>query len=215
MATTCASPRPPVRSCSTRCARWSARWCMSARANGAPTISPRRSPPATAPPAARSRRRTGFIWCGWSIDSSRALPPPGLVEGGNGAKTPQIAERCEFVERDVAADARAALAQMTERLSQRLAGGEQTQHGEDGDPITDLLQRLFIYDRGASAFDHVGDQRPIETPADGAHLVDAFRTFDEQDIGAGFGIGVGAAQRLVQSERGARIGARDDEEVAV
>ena len=42
---------------------------MSAKANGAPTISPQRSPPATAPPAARSRRRTGFIWCGWSIDA--------------------------------------------------------------------------------------------------------------------------------------------------
>ena len=29
-----------------------------------------RSPPATAAPAARSPRRTGFIWCGWSISSS-------------------------------------------------------------------------------------------------------------------------------------------------
>ena len=29
--------------------------------------SPPRSPPATAPPAARSRRRTGCIWCGWII----------------------------------------------------------------------------------------------------------------------------------------------------
>ena len=30
-----------ARSCTTRCARWSARWCWSATANGAPTISPR------------------------------------------------------------------------------------------------------------------------------------------------------------------------------
>src|SRR5580704_3992655 len=75
MATTCASPRPPARSCNTRCARWSARWCMSAKANGAPTILPRRSPPATAPPAARSRRRMGFIWCGWSIEACVSLSP--------------------------------------------------------------------------------------------------------------------------------------------
>ena len=67
-ATRCASPARRARSCTIRCARWSARWCTSAKANGAPTILPRRSPPATAPPAARSRRRTGFIWCGWSID---------------------------------------------------------------------------------------------------------------------------------------------------
>ena len=40
----------------------------SARAAGAPTILPPRSAAQTAPPAARSRRRTGFIWCGWIID---------------------------------------------------------------------------------------------------------------------------------------------------
>ncbi len=39
-------------------------------------ILPRRSPPATAPPAARLRRRTGFIWCGWSIEISRLTPFP-------------------------------------------------------------------------------------------------------------------------------------------
>ena len=62
--------RRRARSCTTRCARWSARWSRWARANGAPTISPPRSPRATAPPAARWRRRTGFIWCGWIIDRS-------------------------------------------------------------------------------------------------------------------------------------------------
>ena len=55
------SRRRRARSCTTRCARWSARWCWWARANGAPTIWRRRSPRATAPPAARWRRRTGFI----------------------------------------------------------------------------------------------------------------------------------------------------------
>src|SRR5580704_17495715 len=48
---------------------------MSAKANGAPTISPQRSPPATAPPAAKSPRRMGFIWCGWSIEACVSLSP--------------------------------------------------------------------------------------------------------------------------------------------
>jgi hypothetical protein len=39
----------------------------------APMISPWRSPLATAPPAAKSRRRTGFIWCGWSIGEKLPL----------------------------------------------------------------------------------------------------------------------------------------------
>ena len=61
-ATRCASRRRRARSCIIRCARWSARWCRSATANGAPTISRARSRRATARPADRSRRRTGFIW---------------------------------------------------------------------------------------------------------------------------------------------------------
>ena len=55
------SPRR-ARSCTIRCARWSARWCWSATASGAPRTWPARLPRATAPPAGRSRRRTGFIW---------------------------------------------------------------------------------------------------------------------------------------------------------
>jgi tRNA pseudouridine38-40 synthase len=50
-----------------RCARWSAHWSGSARAAGAPTILQPPWPHATAPPAVRSRRRTGSIWCGWII----------------------------------------------------------------------------------------------------------------------------------------------------
>ncbi len=48
-------------------ARWSARWSGSARAAGAPTILPPPWPPKTAPPAARSHRPMGSIWCGWII----------------------------------------------------------------------------------------------------------------------------------------------------
>ena len=55
------SPRR-ARSCTARSARWWDRWSGSAKAAGAPTISPPHSPPATAPPAAPSRRRTDCIW---------------------------------------------------------------------------------------------------------------------------------------------------------
>ena len=41
-----------------------ARW---ARASGAPTTLDARLRRATAPPAGRSRRPTGFIWCGWTM----------------------------------------------------------------------------------------------------------------------------------------------------
>ncbi len=41
----------------------------SATANGAPTILLARSPPATARPAGRWRRRTGCIWCAWIIEA--------------------------------------------------------------------------------------------------------------------------------------------------
>ena len=55
------SPPRHARSCTARCARWSARWSRSASAPGAPTTSLPRSPRATALPAARWRRRTGCI----------------------------------------------------------------------------------------------------------------------------------------------------------
>ena len=59
-ATRCAWKRRRAHSCIIRCAPWSARWCTSAKANGAPTILPARSPLATARPAARSPRRMGL-----------------------------------------------------------------------------------------------------------------------------------------------------------
>ena len=41
---------------------------------------PQRSPRATAPPAAPSRRRTGYIWCGWIISVPRH-PASSFVSG--------------------------------------------------------------------------------------------------------------------------------------
>src|SRR3954451_382116 len=63
-----ASSLPRAPSCIARCARWSARWCGSARDAGVPTIWRARSKRAAAPPAARWRRRTDFTWCGWTIE---------------------------------------------------------------------------------------------------------------------------------------------------
>ena len=48
-------------SCSTRCDRWSVRWCMSAKESGAPMILPPRSPRAIAPRAVKSPHRKGYI----------------------------------------------------------------------------------------------------------------------------------------------------------
>ncbi len=43
------------------------------------TISPRHLPPRAAPPAARSHRRKGSIWCGWIIDVPNLAPLAGEV----------------------------------------------------------------------------------------------------------------------------------------
>jgi hypothetical protein len=67
--------------------------------------------------------------------------------------------------------------------------------------------------RRAALLDHVGDERQVEGAADGAHLLHALWRLDEEDVGAGLRVGLGAAQGLVEPERGARIGAGDDEEV--
>src|SRR5215472_102770 len=61
---------------------------MSARANGAPTIWPRRSQRAIAPHAARLRRRTGFIWCAWIIERV-SLSRPAHV-----CRTASLRSRC-------------------------------------------------------------------------------------------------------------------------
>ena len=55
-----------VRSCTIRCARWSARSRSSAKASGSPTMLRARSRRATAQPADRWHRLTGFIWSRWS-----------------------------------------------------------------------------------------------------------------------------------------------------
>src|SRR6266566_4055801 len=64
------SPRR-ARSYTIRCARWWARWCWWARANGARKILPPRSPRARATPAGRSPRPRVCICRAWSIRGTR------------------------------------------------------------------------------------------------------------------------------------------------
>src|SRR5215468_4241201 len=64
--------RRRARSCTRRCARWSARSRSWGRASGRPTTSPLPLRSATAPPALRSRRRTGSISRGWITSSRRS-----------------------------------------------------------------------------------------------------------------------------------------------
>src|ERR1700761_7827799 len=99
-------------------------------------------------------------------------------------------------------------------LAQRLAGSEKAESRKDGERIAELFQRLLIDDRRAPALDHVGHKRLAESPADSAHFLDAFGAFDEQNIRAGLGIGLGAAESLVEPERRARVGAGNDEKTA-
>jgi hypothetical protein len=95
----------------------------------------------------------------------------------------------------------------------RLRGRQQRTDGEDRQLVADVQQRVGRQHRRVAAFDHVGQQRQVEAAADVAHLVLALRRLDEQDVGTGTGIGLGAAQRLVQAQRRARVGTRDDEKV--
>ncbi len=62
---------------------------------------------------------------------------------------------------------------------------------------------------------HVGEQLRAarQFRPDALELVLRLRRLDEQDVGAGFGESPGALERFVQAEAGARVGARDDEEV--
>ncbi len=72
------------RSCTIRCARWWARWCWWARANGARNILPPRSPRARAAPAAPSPRPRACIWSAWSIDGSAGSAFYLPARGGKG-----------------------------------------------------------------------------------------------------------------------------------
>ena len=91
--------------------------------------------------------------------------------------------------------------------------GEQSGHRKDRDLVADRFELGARQYRRAAFFNHVGDQRQIECAADAAHLLDRLGRLDEQDIGARARVRLCTAQRFVESERRARIGARDHQEI--
>jgi len=70
--------------------------------------------------------------------------------------------------------------------------------------------------RAPAALQHVGDLRHArEGAADARELVHRLRRLDEQAVGAGLEVELGAAQRLVEAVHRAGIGAGDDEGVGI
>ena len=69
--------------------------------------------------------------------------------------------------------------------------------------------------RRAAALDHVRDQRRGELRGDLGELLPGLRRLDEQRVGARLLVGEAALDRGVEAERLARVGAGDDEQVAL
>ena len=133
-----------------------------------------------------------------------------LVEIPHVLKTHQLGELGKVLQRRRDLDAGPVV---LERLVNRLQRGPRRQKsggGKNRDLVTDLFKPLCREHRRATAFDHIRDQRQIKAGAYFFHLLFGLRRLNKQDVGAGFGIRFGTAQRLVEAVRGARIGAGDD-----
>ena len=71
-------------------------------------------------------------------------------------------------------------------------------------------------ERRLAAFDHVGEERRVgDGFLHGAQLVEAARGFDEDDVSASVPVELAAADRFIEAERLAGVGAADDHEVIV
>ena len=138
---------------------------------------------------------------------------PALLELPDVLEADQAAEPVEGIELGGQRIARTRLLEHAVDPLQRLGGGEEAGHRKDGDPVAQLLQPRLGQDRRAPAVRHVGEQRHIEVAADARHLLLALGALDEENVGARPGVGLAAAQRLVEAEAGARVGPGDDEKV--
>ena len=78
---------------------------------------------------------------------------------------------------------------------------------------TERLKLHLCQDRSATAVDQVGKQRNVETTAYLLHLLNALRRFNEQNVCAGFCECFSAAERLVETECGACVRPREDQEI--
>ena len=93
-------------------------------------------------------------------------------------------------------------------------GGDEAGHRRvDRHRVADVLQRLGRQDRRLAAVGHVGEHRQVEGFAGAAHFVFGLRRLEEQDVGAGLGIGFQPAQRFAFALACTRVGAGDDQKV--
>ena len=96
---------------------------------------------------------------------------------------------------------------------QRRRDRQKPDGGVDRDGVAQLLEPGGRQDGGAPALDHVRQQGGANLAPNAGHLVFGFRTLDEHDVGPGLRIQLAAGNGLVQSQRGAGVGAGDDQEV--
>ena len=94
-------------------------------------------------------------------------------------------------------------------LHARQQGGDR----EDGDLVAQRLQLGAGQHRGAAFLDHVGHQRQVKALANAAHFFFGLGRLDKQNVRPSLGIGLSPAQRFIQAQRGAGIGAGDDQKV--
>ena len=87
-------------------------------------------------------------------------------------------------------------------------------HGRiDRERIAQRLKPRYRQNWGATTFDHVDHQRSIDLLADAGHLILGLGAFDEDKVSACLGIELAASDRFGEAERGAGVGARDDQKV--
>src|SRR5215510_10315546 len=80
---------------------------------------------------------------------------------------------------------------------------------------SELLEFLGRENGGAPADQRIGELRHVETARDAFELLDALRRLDEDRLRAGVDVALGAPQRLVEAQHGARIGAHADERLGI
>src|SRR5215470_3813256 len=80
---------------------------------------------------------------------------------------------------------------------------------------SELLEFLGRENGGAPADQRIGELRDVETARDAFELLDALRRLDEDRLRAGVDVALGAPQRLVEAEHGARVGAHADERLGI
>src|SRR5262249_26869465 len=78
-----------------------------------------------------------------------------------------------------------------------------------------LLEFLGRENGGAPADQRIGELRDVETARDAFKLLDALRRLHEDRLRAGVDVALGAPQRLVDAEHGARVGAHADERLGI